>query len=354
MQRPTPPVTIEQTWLTGQPFPPVSWQPGTHRSRATSQMRPDVTAPQSPSLWQPHCPPVRHREPARSGEQAVALAGVQVTQVLVAVAQRVGAGQSLLVRHETQAVDAASETQTGAGAWQPASPVQPWVGAQRPTPPVISTQVCPVGQSLRGAGPQPGPQLPPGDVQMMPEVGPPQAGSAVGPAHPHRPVAAMHWGLRPKQSNASVAEHSVQAPASGPVCWQAGRVGSGQLGAPSAVHPTQVRVEAEQTGVTPPQSVALRQPTQRPAATEVSQSGAPDGQREGSAALQTPQAPLARQSGVPPPQSLLPLQGRQVPVASHTGVAPEQSAPVRHCTQRSVGSQVMRGDVQAAILPGTH
>jgi hypothetical protein len=130
----------------------------------------------------------------------------------------------------------------------------------------------------------------------------------------------------PPQRLAFVDEHSVQDPASGPDVWQAGRAGSGQLVPPSAVQGPQVCVLVEQTGVTPPQSVASRQPTQAPIPVEVSQSGRDAGHRLVLVAVQAPQAPLGWQTGVAPPQSASVTQPRQVPVATtQTGVVPLQA-----------------------------
>jgi hypothetical protein len=100
--------------------------------------------------------------------------------------------------------------------------------------------IWPLGQSLRGAGPHPGVQIPFGPLQMRPDIMSPQASSACEPLQPHRPVAGRHCGFRPPQRLAFVGEHSVQAPASGPEVWHAGRAGSGQLGGPSEVHGPQV------------------------------------------------------------------------------------------------------------------
>ena len=93
----------------------------------------------------------------------------------------------------------------------------------------------------------------------------------------------------------------MQAPASGPEAWQAGRDGSGQLGAPSLVQGPQVCVVVEQTGVTPPQSLAVWHPTHTPTPLEVSQSGRDAGHFVVSAGVQAPQAPLGWHTGVAPP-----------------------------------------------------
>jgi hypothetical protein len=75
------------------------------------------------------------------------------------------------------------------------------------------------------------------------------------------------------------------------------------------VHGTQVAVAASQTGVAPPQRVAL-------------------------VAEQTPQAPPGWQAGVAPPQSPSPAHARQVCVAAlQIGVAPPHCAFDTHGTQ---------------------
>ena len=149
------------------------------------------------------------------------------------------------------------------------------------------------------------------------------------PSHPHRPVAGKHWGLALVQRTVFVGEHSVQAPASGPDIWHAGRAGSVQLGAPSDVQGPQVRVVVEQTGEVPPQSVFVRQPTQTPPPEVVSQSGLVAGHREVSFAVHVPQPPLGRQSGLAALQSALEPQPWQIPrVALQTGVVPLQWALV--------------------------
>ncbi|HSS39643.1 MAG TPA: hypothetical protein VLT58_12825, partial [Polyangia bacterium] len=118
----------------------------------------------------------------------------------------------------------------------------------------------------------------------------------------------------------------MHAPASGPVVWHTGRLGSGQLGAPSATHETHTCVVGLQFGVTPPQSAAPRQPTHTPPPDVVSQSGRDVGQREASVAVHTPHAPLGRHSGVAAPHSPLLAQARQVAVApSHTGCVAGQA-----------------------------
>ena len=136
---------------------------------------------------------------------------------------------------------------------------------------------------------------------MRPDIGPPQTASSSVPEQPHRPVAGRHSGFSPLQRVTLVGEHSVQAPASGPEVWQAGSNGSGQLGAPSAVHGPQVWVLVEQSGVTPPQSAAVTQPTHAPTPVEVSQSGWAAGHLEVSVGVQAPQAPVGWQTGVEPP-----------------------------------------------------
>jgi hypothetical protein len=70
-----------------------------------------------------------------------------------------------------------------------------------------------VGQPFR-AGPQPGTQKPFGPEQIIPEAALPQSASA---EQPQRPVAARQRGSMPPHWAWFVAEHSVHAPANGPV-----------------------------------------------------------------------------------------------------------------------------------------
>jgi hypothetical protein len=183
-------------------------------------------------------------------------------------------------------------------------------------------------------------QNPFGPLHTRPDVAPPHAASV---AQPQRPVAVRHCGCAPTQSAAFVAEHSVHAPASGPVFWQAGRAGSGQLGAPSAVHGTQVCDAGEQMGVVPPQSALAMQLTQTPPPPEVSHRGVLVPQRLVSAAVHTAQAPEERQTGAFGSQSELVAQAWQVcAVASQMGRTPEQSALATHSTHvEAVTSQTL-------------
>jgi len=185
-------------------------------------------------MAQPHDPPETQRAPPRSARHALWFIVVHSTQVFVPVAQTKGAGQSLSTRHCTQVFALSVVSQRGNGDAQSASAVQPAAVAQRPTPPETPTQVALPGQPL-WLGPQPGTQKPFGPLQMSPESAAPHAASF---AHPQRPVATRHRGWGPPHWVWLFAEHSVQAPARGPAFWQAGRAGSGQLGAPSAVQPT--------------------------------------------------------------------------------------------------------------------
>lgn len=145
-----------------------------------------------------------------------------------------------------------------------------------------------------------------------------------------------------------VGVHSVQAPARGPVCWHAGRVGSGQLGVPSAVQGTQLWVVGLQFGVMPPQSASLRHPSQTPTPLAVSHSGREVGQCAVFVAVQTAQAPLGRHSGAAAGHSASAVQGRQVAVgASQTGRVGAQAAtfPGPHCAQAPDA-------VQTGVWPG--
>jgi hypothetical protein len=171
--------------------------------------------------------------------------------------------------------------------------------------------------------------------------------------------------LTPPHSTAFVAVHSVQAPCKGPERWQAGRAGSEQLGAPSVVQATQVRVLVAQTGVMPLHWLSSRQATQTPGPFEVSQCGVGVGQCVTSVAVHAAQAPVDKQIGVagahseldeharhdrevPSQTGFVPLQSpfatqpTQVPdVVSQTGVAPLQRVAfvAEHWPQAPVGSQ---------------
>jgi hypothetical protein len=87
---------------------------------------------------------------------------------------------------------------------------------QAPMPPTMEPHVCPVGHPLRGDEPHPGVQKPCGPLQTRPEVASPQAPSPSAPVQPQLPVSERQTGLAPPHSVALPAEHSVQAPASGP------------------------------------------------------------------------------------------------------------------------------------------
>jgi hypothetical protein len=117
------------------------------------------------------------------------------------------------------------------------------------------------------------------------------------------------------------------------VRWQAGRSGSGQLGAPSPVQAMQVWVALEQTGVTPPQWVSSRHETHAPMPDETSQRGAEAGQWLTSVAVQAAQAPVGRQMGVEAPHSASDMQARHArAVPSHTGLVPPHMALPRQPT----------------------
>jgi hypothetical protein len=220
----------------------------------------------------------------------------------------------------------------------------------------MSRQVWPVGQPFRGAGPQPGTQNPPTPLQISPESTAPQERSSDGPAQPHTPRSETQTGFTPPHSAAFVPLHSVHAPLSAPARWQAGRSGSGQLGAPSVVQATHARVVIEQTGVTPPQWLSSRQATQTPTPFEVSQRGVAAAQCETSVAVQAAHAPVGRQIGVAGPHSALDAQARQDrEVPSHTGLVPAHSLLVRQPTQLpGVGSQTGVAPVQRVALLAEH
>jgi hypothetical protein len=277
---------------------------------------------------------------------------VHSTQVFLSPAHTNGAGQSVSSRHCTHVSTFSVVSPLGTGAAQSPSAVHPVAEAQRPTPAEAPTQVSLVGQPL-WPEPQPGTQNPFGPVQMRPESAAPHAASV---EHPQSPVAARHCGCAPPHCDWFVAEHSVQAPTSAPVFWQAGRAGSGQLGAPSAVHPTHACVVAEQTGVVPPQSALPRQLTQTPPPPEVSHSGTPAAHRLVSVWVQTAHAPEERQTGNFGSQSALVRQALQVcRPASQMGRVPAQSGLAAHSTQvLLVTSQTFCAPAQAPSLPAAH
>lgn len=277
---------------TGQRLPPIPRQPGVQRPAAASQTRPEVAPPQSPSAVQPHWPLERQRAPARSASHAAVIVVVHSAHVLRTGSQTNGAAQSAVTRHSTQRPGGAATSHLGSGLVQSASKLQPVGAPHTPVPFMMFVHIRPAGQSFRGAKPQPGVQTPFGPLQTIPDMAPPQLASPAAPAQPHSPVAGKHSGFAPPHRSALLGEHSVQAPASGPDAWHAGRVGSGQLGPPSLVQGPQLRVVVEHTGVTPPQSVASRQPTQTPAPDEVSHSGRPAGQLLVLPGVQAPHAPL--------------------------------------------------------------
>jgi len=221
---------------------------------------------------------------------------------------------------------------------------------------MTSRQLWPVGQPLRGAGPQPGTQKPPTPLQIRPESAAPQERSSDGPAQPQTPRSETQTGLTPPHRVAFVPVHSVQAPCSGPERWQAGRSGSGQLGAPSVMQATQARVAVEQTGVTPPQWLSSRHATQTPAPDATSQRGAEAGQCETSVAVQAAQAPVGRQIGVAAPHSASDAHARQARAGpSHTGFVPPHSPFDRHPTQwPDIVSQTGVDPLQRVALVAEH
>ena len=232
-----------------------------------------------------------------------------------------GAGQSLSTRHPTQRPVAVS--QRASGAPQSLSEAHGAGIVHWPAPP-DAAQVWPAGQPFLGAAPQPGWHKPPGPLQMSPESTAPQLWS---PAQPQRPRSSRHWGSSGLQRLVLLAVHSLHAPASAPVVRQNGRSGLGQLGAPSALQATQLWLAVEQSGVIPPQSAPVRQPTHTPGPDDVSHFGVCPVQCEVSVAVQAAQAPASapvlRQIGAVAGQSAVPPHGRQLwlPV-SQTGVVP--------------------------------
>jgi hypothetical protein len=220
------------------------------------------------------------------------------------------------------------------GATQSPLTMHPPVGLQLPTAPLTSLQVWPTGQPLRmGAALQPGTQIPTGPLQIKPDVGPPQSPSPATSLQPQMPTLATQRGLAPTQRALLVGEHSVQAPARGPVVWQTGRAGSAQLGAPLTVQGMHWCVAGEQNGVGPAQSLFDTQPTQIPPLT-TSHTGRAAGQAARLVAEHSPQAPLGKQAGVVPPHSPSPPHPRQTLVPpSQTGLSPGQVAALTQPTQ---------------------
>ena len=213
-QRPIVSVVDEQTCSLGQPLPPVPRQPGTQRDVVASHTRPDVAPPQSASARQPQIPSVRHWLPASSGRHCVLFVapGTHSSHFFLVGLQTSGASQSVSKRHWTQCPSGPPlRLQWSSGARQSASE---WHIAPEhwPTPFMMSRQLWPVGQPLRGAGPQPGTQSPPARLQMRPESAAPQERLSDGPAQPQTPRSATQTGFTPPHRATLVALHSVQAP----------------------------------------------------------------------------------------------------------------------------------------------
>jgi len=357
-QRPMASVIDEQTCGFGQPFPPVPRHPGTQRDVVPSHTRPDVAPPQSASVAQPQRPSVRHWLPASSGLHCGLLAapGTHSSHFFFVGSQTSGASQSVSKRHWTQCPSGPLlRSQWVSGARQSASL---WHIAPEhwPTPFTMSRQVWPVGQPLRGDGPQPGTQSPPTPLQIRPESAAPQDRSSDGPAQPQTPRSETQTGFTPPHRTAFVVVHSVQAPCNGPERWQAGRSGSAQLGAPSVTQGTQARVVVEQTGVTPLQWLSFRHATQTPGPFEVSQRGVAAAQWVTSVAVHAAQAPVGRQIGVAGPHSASDAQARHMRAdPSHTGFVPPHSPFVRHPTHvADTVSQTGVAPVQRVALVAEH
>jgi hypothetical protein len=198
-------------------------------------------------------------------------------------------------------------------------------------PPVWFVHVNPKGHVLRpGAIAHPGMQVPAGPLQTMPDMGAPHSLSPSVSVHPHVPLA-RQMGLIPPQRVALVAEHSVQAPASGPDFWHAGRAGSGQSGAPSFWHATQVFVFVSQTGFVPEHCALVRQPTHM--LVVVLHTGVAPMQAVVLVAEHCPQAPFGRHAGEPAGHCASFMQPWHIPfVMLQTGVVPVHCVPEVHCT----------------------
>ncbi len=183
------------------------------------------------------------------------------------------------------------------------------------------------------------------------------------------PVATLQTGVAPPHIALLPAEQAPHAPLGS----QAGVAPPHSL---SPLHPRQVRKAGSQTGVAPPQSDPARQPTQ--AFAEVSQTGLgaahvalvthsthtpADTLHAGVDPAQCvlfvaehwPQAPVARQAGVPPEHSPSPEQARQTWVPeSQVGLVPLQSAGARqptHARGEAVVKQNGVAPLQSVLLP---
>ena len=207
-----------------------------HAARRRSRRRRGRTSapPQSASATQPQRPSVRHWLPASSGRHCglFAAPGTHSSHFFLVGSQTSGASQSVSKRHCTQCPSGPPlRSQCGSGARQSAS-VWHIAPEHWPTPFMMSRQLWPVGQPLRGAGPQPGTQKPPAPLQIRPESAAPQERSSDAPAQPQTPRSATQTGFTPPHRVAFVAVHSVQAPRSGP---SAGRPGAPDRAARRAV-----------------------------------------------------------------------------------------------------------------------
>jgi hypothetical protein len=135
-------VSVElQVCDVGQPLPEEPRQPGTQRESVVSQTRPELAAPQSLSIAQPHEPPATQRAPAWSLRHADWLVAVHSTQARVVIEQTNGAAQSVSPRHCTQRFAPSVVSQRRVGIAQSASPAHAVAVSQRPTPATTSTQV---------------------------------------------------------------------------------------------------------------------------------------------------------------------------------------------------------------------
>jgi hypothetical protein len=112
-----------------------------HLWTVASQMWPDVTPPQSVSLWQPQVPPARHWAPLPVGTQAVVLVGVHSTQACVVGEQTWGSRQPASLRHCTHWWGVMLVLHAVVGATQSPLTTHPPAGLQLPTAPVTSLQV---------------------------------------------------------------------------------------------------------------------------------------------------------------------------------------------------------------------
>jgi hypothetical protein len=157
---------------------------------------------------------------------------------------------------------------------------------------------------------------------------------------PHSPLLTTHTGVAEPATHAvaSVAEHCVHSPASGPEVWQAG-VGAAQSA--SLVQGPHVSVVVLQIGDMPEQSELIKQPTHASLAGLHMGVGSLQSLFDKQATQAPASGPEVAQSGVSgkPAQSVFEVHGPQTLVVRlQMGVVPEQFALLVHPTQVPVAS----------------